>query len=180
MKRIFYPFRIASGMIGDAILKAHFAIENRKSDARDIIAALPENDRREVEDTTRKYALLGVATGMFVLTAGEAFAVSGQNFGAILNNLNSQFSQGAGVAATAAYIMGAATGISGFNSLKKHSENPNDPAHTVKSGATKIGVAAGLVGLGATLSSGMASIFGSGASSISVTNGTATNALTVQ
>lgn len=176
MKRIFHPFRAVSEAIGDGILKAHIAVENRKSEAHEIIAALPENERREIEASSRKYALVGMMTGLFVLTAGEAFAA--QNFGAILDGFNKQLSNGAGLFGTASYVLGGATAISGLSSLKKHSENPNDPAHTIKSGGTKVAVGAGLVGLGSTLGSGLNTIFGT-TNSIGVTNGTSTSAIQI-
>lgn len=159
MNRIFKPFRVVSEMIGDAVLKAHIAAENRKAEAREILAALPEEDRRHVEATQRKFALFGAATGMFVLAGGEAFAAN-KAIGDILTNVNQQVSNAAPLAGTASFLLGSVTAISGFNSLKKHSENPNDPAHTVKSGSIKIGAGAGLVGLGATLGSGLTTIFG--------------------
>ena len=120
--------------------------------------ALPEKAQRQVDKTMSRWFKVGAAFGLLIMLPSRAFAA--KNLGSIMDDVNKQTGAIGNVLGSASFLLGGFMAVSGISTLKKHSENPNDQQHTIKSGSTKLAGAAGLVGLGATLTTGMTTIFG--------------------
>ena len=151
-----------SGRLRDALSAPFVALAMKPQEAAAEFSAtyksLPPDLQKTVDKTMSRWFKVGAALGLLIMLPGRAFAA--KNLGGIMDDVNKQTGSIGNVIGSLSFLGGAAMGASGIMTFKKHSENPNDQQHTVKSGAVKLGGAAGLVGLGATLTSGMTTIFG--------------------
>ena len=106
-----------------------------------------------------------LATTAF-LAAGARAQVA--NIGDVAAGLQSQAGDVADLIGAAAFILGIALAIAGLLKFRQHSQNPNDPSARLSTAFTLIFVGAALVAIPTTLGVGVGSLFGSGATNVSV------------
>lgn len=154
--------------IGDSLRDFSISVGMKRQEAAaqyaaDYAALSPEL-KAKVDRIAARWLKIGAAIGLFAIAPGRAYAA--KNLGDIASSVNTQMGNVSSLVGSGIFIGGIAMGASGISSLKKHSENPNDPSHTVKSGTVKIAGGSGLVGIGAMMASGMTTIFGDTSGSV--------------
>ncbi len=104
---------------------------------------------------------------LLALAAPQAYAQVA-DLGDVAAGLQSQAGDIADLIGAVAFILGICLGIAGLLKLRQHSINPNDPSARLSTAFTLILVGAALVAIPTTLGVGVGSLFGSGASQLSV------------
>ena len=106
-----------------------------------------------------------------VAVMSAAPAMAQEDAGTIMARMKGFMDDGAGLVSTVAFVLGIMVAIAGLLKLKAHSANPNDPSNSVKNAFVLMAVGAALVAVPALLGSGVASIFGSSATTTDATTG---------
>ncbi len=103
------------------------------------------------------FALVPVAAGAQVTDIGDMAA-----------GLQAQAGDIADLIGAAAFLLGICIGIVGLMKFRQHSQNPNDPSARLSTAFTLVFVGAALVAVPTTLGVGIGSLFGTGATNVSV------------
>ena len=115
-----------------------------------------------------RFARYGLIAGGLSLSAGAALA---QNVGEIAESLADQTGNIADLISIVAFVLGVGMAIAGFMKFRQNAQNPNDPSAKVSTAFILIFVGAGLVAIPAALGSGIATVFGDGASQTDANQG---------
>ncbi len=103
------------------------------------------------------FVLVPVAAGAQVTDIGDMAA-----------GLQAQAGDIADLIGAAAFLLGICIGIVGLMKFRQHSQNPNDPSARLSTAFTLVFVGAALVAVPTTLGVGIGSLFGTGATNVSV------------
>ncbi|MCY4008112.1 MAG: hypothetical protein OXE84_15010 [Rhodobacteraceae bacterium] len=103
------------------------------------------------------FALMPAAAGAQVTDIGDMAA-----------GLQAQAGDIADLIGAAAFLLGICIGIVGLMKFRQHSQNPNDPSARLSTAFTLVFVGAALVAVPTTLGVGIGSLFGTGATNVSV------------
>ena len=106
----------------------------------------------------------GAAT--LLLSKGAEAQVS--NIGDVASGLQSQAGNIGDLIGAAAFLLGIALGIIGLLKFRQHAQNPNDPSARLSAAFTLVFVGAALVAIPTTLGVGVNSLFGTGATNVTV------------
>ena len=90
------------------------------------------------------------------------------NIGDVAAGLQTQAGSIADLIGAAAFLLGIGLGIVGLLKFRQHAQNPNDPSAKLSSAFTLVFVGAALVAIPTTLGVGVSSLFGSGATNVTV------------
>ena len=90
------------------------------------------------------------------------------DIGDMASGLQAQAGDVADLIGAAAFILGICLGIAGLLKFRQYSQSPNDPSARLSTAFTLVFVGAALVAIPATLGVGVDSLFGSGATQLSV------------
>ncbi|MDE0305466.1 MAG: hypothetical protein OXI87_11400 [Albidovulum sp.] len=90
------------------------------------------------------------------------------NIGDVAAGLQSQAGSIADLVGATAFILGIFLGIAGLLKFRQHAQNPNDPSARLSTAFTLVFVGAALVAIPTTLGVGIGSLFGGGATNVSV------------
>ena len=90
------------------------------------------------------------------------------NIGDVASGLQSQAGSIADLVGAAAFLLGIFLGIAGLLKFRQHAQNPNDPSARLSTAFTLVFVGAALVAIPTTLGVGIGSLFGGGATNVSV------------
>ena len=90
------------------------------------------------------------------------------NIGDVAAGLQAQAGNIADLIGAAAFILGIALAVAGLLKFRQHSLNPNDPSARLSTAFTLVFVGAALVAIPTTLGVGVGSLFGTGATNVSV------------
>ena len=110
---------------------------------------------------------LAVHSLMLALLAGTAWSQVA-DIGDMASGLQAQAGDIADLIGAAAFIMGICLGIVGLLKFRQYSQNPNDQSARLSTAFTLVFVGAALVAIPTTLGVGIGSLFGSGATQLSV------------
>lgn len=102
-----------------------------------------------------------------VAVADDAYAQV-TDIGDMASGLQAQAGDVADLIGAAAFLLGICIGIVGLMKFRQHSQNPNDPSARLSTAFTLVFVGAALVAIPTTLGVGVGSLFGSGATNVSV------------
>ena len=102
-----------------------------------------------------------------ILPVGAALAQV-TDIGDVASGLQAQAGDIADLIGAAAFILGICLGIAGLLKFRQYSQNPNDPSARLSTAFTLVFVGAALVAIPTTLGVGVDSLFGSGATQLSV------------
>ncbi len=108
-----------------------------------------------------------IATLLLICVAAAASAQVA-DIGAMASGLQSQAGDIADLIGAAAFLLGICIGIVGLLKFRQHSQNPNDPSARLSTAFTMVFVGAALVAIPTTLGVGIGSLFGSGATNVTV------------
>ncbi len=112
------------------------------------------------------------STRAFVFVPIAAFAAEARaqvaNIGDVAAGLQAQAGNVADLIGAAAFILGIVLAVAGLLKFRQHSQNPNDPSARLSTAFTLVFVGAALVAIPTTLGVGVGSLFGTGATSVSV------------
>ena len=103
----------------------------------------------------------------FILQVRPAMAQVG-NIGDVAAGLQTQAGSIADLVGAAAFLLGIFLGIAGLLKFRQHAQNPNDPSARLSTAFTLVFVGAALVAVPTTLGVGIGSLFGGGATNVSV------------
>lgn len=90
------------------------------------------------------------------------------NIGDVAAGLQTQAGSIADLIGAAAFLLGIVLGIIGLLKFRQHAQNPNDPSAKLSSAFTLVFVGAALIAIPTTLGVGVSSLFGSGATNVTV------------
>lgn len=90
------------------------------------------------------------------------------DIGDMADGLQAQAGDIADLIGAAAFLLGICIGIVGLLKFRQHSQNPNDPSARLSTAFTLVFVGAALIAVPTTLGVGIGSLFGSGATNVSV------------
>ena len=108
-----------------------------------------------------------ILAAFLTLIAGVARAQVA-DIGDMASSLQTQAGDIADLIGAAAFLLGICIGIVGLMKFRQHSQNPNDPSARLSTAFTLVFVGAALVAIPTTLGVGVGSLFGSGATNVSV------------
>ena len=111
-------------------------------------------------------AQYGLVVAIMMVADGATAQVS--NVGDVAAGLQAQVGDIADLVGAAAFLLGICLAIMGLLKFRQHSQNPNDPSARLSSAFTLVFVGAALVAVPTTLGVGVVSLFGSGATNVSV------------
>ena len=111
-------------------------------------------------------AQYGIVVAIMMVADGATAQVS--NVGDVAAGLQAQVGDIADLVGAAAFLLGICLAIMGLLKFRQHSQNPNDPSARLSSAFTLVFVGAALVAVPTTLGVGVVSLFGSGATNVSV------------
>ena len=109
---------------------------------------------------------LNLAVFLILIAAGATAQVA--DIGDMASGLQTQAGDIADLIGAAAFLLGICIGIVGLMKFRQHSQNPNDPSARLSTAFTLVFVGAALVAIPTTLGVGVGSLFGSGATNVSV------------
>lgn len=90
------------------------------------------------------------------------------DIGDMASSLQSQAGDIADLIGAAAFLLGICIAIVGLLKFRQHSQNPNDPSARLSTAFTLVFVGAALVAVPTTLGVGIGSLFGTGATNVSI------------
>ena len=90
------------------------------------------------------------------------------NIGDMASELQSQVGDIADLIGAAAFLLGIGIALLGLLKFRQHAVNPNDPSARLSTAFTLVFVGAAMVAIPTTLGVGIGSLFGNGASNVSV------------
>ena len=90
------------------------------------------------------------------------------DIGDMASGLQSQAGDIADLIGAAAFLLGICIAMIGLLKFRQHSQNPNDPSARLSTAFTLVFVGAALVAVPTTLGVGIGSLFGTGATNVSV------------
>ena len=90
------------------------------------------------------------------------------DIGDMASGLQSQAGDIADLIGAAAFLLGICIAIVGLLKFRQHSQNPNDPSARLSTAFTLVFVGAALVAVPTTLGVGIGSLFGTGATNVSI------------
>lgn len=105
-----------------------------------------------------------------VITSLPLSQVSAQvsDIGDMASGLQTQAGNIGDLIGAAAFLLGIALGIIGLLKFRQHAQNPNDPSARLSAAFTLVFVGAALVAIPTTLGVGVNSLFGTGATNVTV------------
>ena len=106
----------------------------------------------------------GIAASLHASGAGAQVS----NIGDVASGLQSQAGNIGDLIGAAAFLLGIALGIIGLLKFRQHAQNPNDPSARLSAAFTLLFVGAALVAIPTTLGVGVNSLFGTGATNVTV------------
>ena len=104
---------------------------------------------------------------LYLLWANFALAQV-NNIGDMASELQSQVGDIADLIGAAAFLLGIGIALLGLLKFRQHAVNPNDPSARLSTAFTLVFVGAAMVAIPTTLGVGIGSLFGNGASNVSV------------
>ena len=110
--------------------------------------------------------MIAISAAAAVLAATAQAQVT--DIGDVAAGLQSQAGDIADLIGAVAFILGICLGVAGLLKFRQHSQNPNDPSARLSTAFTLVFVGAALVAIPTTLGVGIGSLFGSGATQLSV------------
>ena len=108
-----------------------------------------------------------IAAILFTILPAAAFSQV-TDIGDMASGLQAQAGDIADLIGAAAFLLGICIGIVGLMKFRQHSQNPNDPSARLSTAFTLVFVGAALVAVPTTLGVGIGSLFGTGATNVSV------------
>lgn len=112
---------------------------------------------------SRHVTLLAAAALALSLPASEALAQHVRDFGDIADSVRMQTSLVSILLTVIAFVLGVGLAVTGLMKFRQHTQNPNDPSAKPGVAFAFVFAGAAMVALPALISSGVVTVFGSGA-----------------
>lgn len=112
---------------------------------------------------SRHSAILAISALVLAILADEALAQHVRDFGDIADSVRMQTSLVSILITVAAFVIGVGLAMTGLLKFRQHTQNPNDPSAKPGVAFAFVFAGAAMVALPALISSGVITVFGTGA-----------------